>query len=184
MYNKTIYVLTGPLAITVSVFVPMNDYVRPMSSLVRAHIVFAHVPDFFSCLLFCGRNWANIIVPIKTKFSHCVTLMLLPFFVMLTIDSLHWRSQEQHSYQGHTWPWKGGQNLTRISQQSVPYAQWLAVHSVSPVATPNRIFAVCHVGLMLCPDWSVYKNTSLLWLSTNVTHVSGIRIFLTFFAYF
>ena len=65
-----------------------------------------------------------------------------------------------------------------------PVSQWLTVPSVSAIATPYRIFAVCHVGLMLRSDWPVHKNTSLLWLPTNVTHVSGIRIFLIFFAYF
>ena len=36
-------------------------------------------------------------------------------------------------------------------------------------------------SVTLWSDRSVYKNTSLLWLSPNVTHVSGIRIFLIFF---
>ena len=46
-------------------------------------------------------------------------------------------------------------------------------------------FRILHfIWFMLRSDWSVYRNTSLLWLSMNVRHVFGIRIFLIFFANF
>ena len=60
---------------------------------------------------------------------------------------------------------------------SIQSAQRLALASISTVEKPYRIFALCFIGLMLCSDWSVHKNTSLLWLVTNVTHVCDIRIF-------
>ena len=50
-------------------------------------------------------------------------------------------------------------------------ALWLAVASISPIATPYHIFALCFIGLMLGSDWSVHRNVSILWLPMNVTHV-------------